>query len=72
MTLKLFNPRYNADGTIDCEWDHPVHGVIPFTASPHDVEEHGRAMFEWLARGDFGPVAPYVPDEDEPTNSAQD
>ena len=39
------SPRYNANGTIDMEIEHPVHGLIPFTASPGDTEEHGRLLF---------------------------
>jgi hypothetical protein len=39
------NPAYNANGTIDMELDHPVYGLIPFTASPDDPEEHGRLLF---------------------------
>lgn len=42
------NARYNENGTIDCTWHHPVHGDIPFTADPNDVEEHGRMIFEFL------------------------
>jgi hypothetical protein len=51
------NPAYNADGTIDCEINHPDYGWIPFTASPDDVAAHGRAIYaEALAAG----PAPYV------------
>lgn len=39
------NPTYTADGNIDCEVEHPKFGWIPFTASPDDVEEHGRDLF---------------------------
>ena len=39
------NPVFTASGTIDMELDHPVHGLIPFTASPDDPEEHGRLLF---------------------------
>ena len=34
---------------------------LPFTASPNDTEEHGRAIFAATAAGGFGPIAPYVP-----------
>lgn len=40
--------KYNQDGTIDCIWHHPVHGDIPYTASPEDVELHGRMIYEFL------------------------
>lgn len=52
--------RYNADGTIDCTWHHPVHGDIPFTANADDVEEHGRMIFEFLK----DKAAPYQPPEE--------
>ena len=59
MTLQITNPKYNADGTIDCTWNHPTHGVIPFTASPEDVAEHGRFIFAQLVDGLYGTVTPY-------------
>ncbi|MER9652543.1 hypothetical protein NKJ26_03365 [Mesorhizobium sp. M0152] len=40
------NAIFNASGTIDCEFDHPVLGWVPFTASPDDPEQLGREMFE--------------------------
>lgn len=39
------NPVRNADGTIDCEIEHPDYGWIPFTASPDDSEQHGRDLY---------------------------
>ena len=39
------NPAYNENGTIDVEINHPDFGWIPFTASPDDVEPHGRQIF---------------------------
>lgn len=64
----------NADSTlIDMIVTHPRFGEIPFTASPHDVEPHGRELFARAVAGDFGPVAEYVPppsqDTTEPTPS---
>jgi hypothetical protein len=44
--MKYRNAKYNELGSIDCEIDHPEYGWIPFTASPHDCEEHGRKIFE--------------------------
>lgn len=55
------NPRYTATGAIDCEIDHPLEGWLPFTASPDDVEPHGREIF--VVADAMGPI-PYVPDED--------
>lgn len=46
--MEIRNPVRNPDGTIDCEIHHPVYGWIPFTASPHDVEPHGRAIYALL------------------------
>jgi hypothetical protein len=34
---------------------------LPFTASPDDVEAHGRAIFVAAAAGEYGPVAEYLP-----------
>jgi hypothetical protein len=49
----------NAEHTlIDCKIKHPSYGWIPFTASPDDVEAHGRKVFAALSKGD---VAEYVP-----------
>ena len=36
----------NANGTFDCEINHPQFGWIPFTANPDDPEPHGRAIWE--------------------------
>ena len=33
---------------------------LPFTASPNDVEEHGRDLFTRAAAGEFGSIAAYV------------
>jgi len=43
--MKMRNITWNNVGTIDCEIEHPVHGWIPFTADPNDVESHGREIF---------------------------
>ena len=50
------NPIFNANGTIDMDIDHPVHGLIPFTASPGDTEERGRLLFSDAQ----ATAAPYV------------
>lgn len=46
--MEIRNPQYTATGAIDCEIDHPVLGWIPFTATPDDVEPHGREIFKAL------------------------
>ena len=71
MSLKITNPRYNENGTIDCDWDHPAHGLIRFTASPDDVEPHGREIYQRLIDGEYGQVSEYEPPEDEETDEAE-
>lgn len=56
------NPTHNASGTIDVEIERPSLGWIPFTASPDDVEEHGRALYA-LVKDE---AAPYVEPEPQP------
>lgn len=51
-------PQYNAFGTIDLEINHPVYGIIPFTASPNDPA--GAAIYAAALAGEYGPIAPYV------------
>lgn len=57
------NPRWaNAEHTmldLIIKWDR-IDVELPFTASPTDVEAHGRAIFEQAASGAFGPVAEFV------------
>lgn len=45
---------------INLEWNHPEYGWIPFSATPDDIEEHGRALFLLAAAEEFGPIGPYV------------
>lgn len=58
MNYPARNPKRNAAGTIDLEIEHPVHGWLPFTASPHDVEQHGRDLYARAVAGEFGEVKP--------------
>lgn len=55
------NPRWvNEERTrIDCEITTSQFGdeVLPFTADKNDVEAHGRAIFEDLVAGKYGPIA---------------
>ena len=51
-------PNYNQNGTIDLDIDHPIYGIIPFTASPDDPE--GAAIYAAALAGDYGPIAPYA------------
>jgi hypothetical protein len=41
------------------KWDM-VAEEFPFTASPTDVEAHGRALFEAAKAGQFGTVADFI------------
>lgn len=59
--IGIRNAKYNGVGSIDCEIDHPEHGWIPFTASPDDVEQHGRDIYTAAIAGEYGPIAPYSP-----------
>ena len=58
MMVKIRKPEYNSNGTIDCELNHPAFGWVPFTASPDDVEAHGREIYATALR--MNPAA-YVP-----------
>ena len=62
MTINARNPSYsNAQNTaIGLEVEHPEYGWIPFTATPNDVEQHGRDLYAEAKAGKFGAVAPYV------------
>ena len=57
------NPVWaNAEHTmIDLliKWDG-INEEYPFSASPTDVEAHGRSIFEAAVAGQFGEVAEYV------------
>ena len=60
--MQTRNPIFTASGAIDCEIEHPIYGWIPFTASPDDVEQYGREIFEALKDS----AAPYVPVPPDP------
>ncbi len=55
----------NAEHTmidLTIKWDK-FPEELPFTASPGDCEEHGRAIFAAAVAGRFGEIAEYVPPE---------
>jgi len=60
----LLNLRYDHQGWVLCDMDHPVYGMIPYTASPEDNEPTGKALWAKIQAGDYGPIAPYNPNED--------
>lgn len=55
--MEYRNAQFNRHGTIDVEIKHPKYGWIPFTASPDDVEDFGKAIHAEVSKGD---VAKYV------------
>ena len=61
------NPKDNGNGTLDMEILHKAFGWLPFTASPDDVEPHGRDLYARAVAGEFGPVAPADPAQTEET-----
>ena len=56
--MQIRNPKQTSSLAIDCEIEHPVHGWIPFTASPDDPEKHGRDIYAAII--DAGDIAPYI------------
>ena len=69
--MMLRNPMFTRAGLVDCELDHPLHGWIPFTASPNDPDEGGRIIYQLLLDGQFGEIAPYVEPEPVPLTLEQ-
>lgn len=67
------NPRYSTPdhSLVDLEFNHPEFGWIPFTASPDDVEQHGRDIYAAAIAGEYGPVAHYVAPPPEPEPAPQ-
>jgi hypothetical protein len=64
--MEYRNPKYNSNGTIDCEINHPQHGWIPFTANPEDTgaEFDVAALVTEMVESDT--VLPYeAPDPEE-------
>lgn len=61
----LSNPVWiDAEHTaINCEILISQFGneMLPFTASPNDIEAHGRAIFADIFSGKYGLIAEYVP-----------
>ena len=58
--MVISNPRYNSHGTIDVTIDHPTFGVIEFTSSPSDSEDHGRDIYANALNGEYGEVVEYI------------
>ena len=54
--MEVRNLRHTNNGMIDCEYNHPKFGWIPFTASGEDIELFNRANL-----GEFGDILPAPP-----------
>lgn len=65
--MEYRSPKYNADGTINAEINHPNHGWIPFTADPNDAVQMGRDLFADLQ----AIAAPYVDPGPQPETVPQ-
>ena len=46
--MEYRSPRFNENGNIDVEINHPEFGWINYTASALDPEPHGREIFNDL------------------------
>ncbi len=46
---------------IDCSVLSEQFGLIPFTASSDDPEQHGVEIYNRCIAGDFGPIADFIP-----------
>ena len=46
---------------IDCLVNSKIYGLIPFTASPDDCEQHGVEIYNKCIAGDFGAIEDFVP-----------
>lgn len=60
--MEIKNFKYTQDSDIDLEMEHPIHGWIPFTASPDDPEEYGRELYQQVIDSGVA-IAPYIPAE---------
>ena len=61
--MKIINatsPQYDENGNIGLNVEFEGLGIVPFGASPNDVEQHGREIYARALAGDFGPIAAYV------------
>jgi len=59
--MNIRNAKHVAGGLINCEYEHPQLGWIPYTASPNDVEQIGRDIYAIAAAGEVAEAdAPVV------------
>lgn len=61
MAIEIRNLIYTSNlSDIDCEYNHPTFGWIPYTASATDVEKLSRDIHAAALSGEFGEIAAYV------------
>ena len=63
VSYELRNAFYSSstNEVIDCEFNHPSFGWIPFTAHANDPEPHCRDIYDQLITGNSCPISPYTP-----------
>ena len=63
VSYELRNAFYSSstNEVIDCEFNHPSFGWIPFTARANDPEPHCRDIYDQLITGNSCPISPYTP-----------
>lgn len=73
IILNVKTPLWaNAEHTLlDVTLETDVYGEIPFSASPDDVEVHGREIFADAVAGKFGVIAEYVAHVETPDQIIQ-
>lgn len=52
--MNIRNATHAGDGVIECEYEHPKYGWIPYTASLGDAEDSGRAIYAEAIKGEVG------------------
>jgi hypothetical protein len=52
--MNIRNATHAGDGVIECEYEHPKYGWIPYAASINDTEESGRAIYAEALKGEVG------------------
>lgn len=58
MAVNIRNAKYNRDGNIDLEYNHPQYGWIPYTAIEQGDTELSSELFAAAVAGN---VSPYTP-----------
>lgn len=67
--IKVIDAVYTSEAgdVIDCQVEFEGIGLVPFSASKHDPEQHGRQLYDALIGGDWGEIAAYTPPSKEET-----